>query len=44
MKISDLSDAEFKTLLISLHKELIGYFNIIYKKKNPGINKGYTVK
>ena len=31
MEISNLSDAEFKTLFIRMHKELIGYFNIIKK-------------
>ena len=33
MKISDLSDAEFKTLVIRMHKELIGYFNRIKKTR-----------
>ena len=31
MEISNLSDAEFKTLVIRMLKELIGYFNIIKK-------------
>ena len=31
MKISNLSDAEFKTLVIRMLKELIGYFNSIKK-------------
>ena len=31
MEISNLSDAEFKTLFIRMHKELIGYFNSIKK-------------
>ena len=31
MEISNLSDAEFKTLLIRMLKELIGYFNSIKK-------------
>ena len=39
MEISNLSDVEFKTLLIRMLKELIGYFN---STKNPGRNKGYT--
>ena len=34
MEISNLSDAEFKTLVIRMLKELIGYFNSI--KKNQG--------
>ena len=33
MKISDLSDAEFKTLVIRMHKELTGYFNRIKKTR-----------
>ena len=40
MEISNLSDAEFKTLVIRMLKELIVYFNNI--KKDPGRNKGYT--
>ena len=40
MKISDLSDAEFKTLVIRMCKELTGYFNSI--KKDPGTNEVYT--
>ena len=31
MDISNLSDAEFKTLVIRMLKELIGYFNSIEK-------------
>ena len=31
MEISNLSDAEFKTLVIRMIKELIGYFNSIKK-------------
>ena len=31
MKISNLSDAEFKILVIRMLKELIGYFNSIEK-------------
>ena len=31
MEISNLSDAEFKTLVIRMLKELIGYFNNIKK-------------
>ena len=31
MEISNLSDAEFKTLVIRMLKELIGYFNNIIK-------------
>ena len=37
-EISNLSDAEFKTLIIRIFKELIGYFNSI--KKDPGRNEG----
>ena len=40
MEISNLSDAEFKTLVIRMLKEFIGYFNSI--KKDPGRNEGYT--
>ena len=40
MDISNLSDAEFKTLVIRMLGELIGYFNSI--KKDPGRNEGYT--
>ena len=40
MKISNLSDAKFKTLVIRMLKELIGYSNSI--KKYLGGNKGYT--
>ena len=36
MEISNLSDAEFKTLVIRLVKELTGYFNSIkIKNKKP---------
>ena len=38
MEISNLSDAEFKILLIKMLKELTGYFNSI---KDLGRNKGY---
>ena len=31
MEISNLSEAEFKTLVFRVHKELIGYFNSIKK-------------
>ena len=31
MEISNLSDAEFKTMLIRMLKEIIGYFNSIKK-------------
>ena len=31
MEISNLSDAEFKTLVIKILQELIGYFNSIKK-------------
>ena len=34
MEISNVSDAEFKTLVIRMLKELVGYFNSI--KKDPG--------
>ena len=40
MEISNLSDAEFKTLIIRMLKELIKYFNSI--KKDPGRNESYT--
>ena len=40
MDINKLSDAEFKTLVIRMLKEFIGYFNSI--KKDPGRNEGYT--
>ena len=40
MEISNLSDAEFKTLVIRMLKEFIGYFNSI--KKDPGTNEVYT--
>ena len=33
MEISNLSDAEYKTLVIRMLKELIGYFNSIRKTK-----------
>ena len=39
MEISNLSVAEFKTLVIRRLKELIGYFTTI--KKDPGRNEGY---
>ena len=39
MEISNLSDAEFKTLVIKIHRELIGYFNSIKKTQE---NTGYT--
>ena len=38
MEISNLSDAEFKTLVIRMLKEIIGYCNRI--KKDPGRNDG----
>ena len=31
MEISNISDAEFKTLFFRMHKELIGYFNSLKK-------------
>ena len=40
MKKSNLSDAEFKTLVVNMLKELIGWFSSI--KKDPGRNEGYT--
>ena len=40
MAISNLSNVEFKTLVIRMLKELIQYFNNI--KNDPGRNKGYT--
>ena len=39
MEISNLSDAEFKTLVIRMLKELSEDFNSI---KNPVRSKGYT--
>ena len=39
MEISDLSNAEMKTLVIRILKELTGYFKSI--KKDSGRNKGY---
>ena len=33
MEIRNLSGAEFKTLVIRMHKELIGYFNRIKKTR-----------
>ena len=40
IKVSNLSDAEFKTLVIRMLKELNEDFNSI--KKDPVRNKGYT--
>ena len=40
MEISNLSDAEFKILVIRMLKELSEDFNSI--KKDPVRNKGYT--
>ena len=40
MEISNLSDAEFKPLVIRILKELTGYFNSI--KKDPGRYEVYT--
>ena len=40
MEISNLSDAEFKTLVIRVLKELSENLNSI--KKDPVRNKGYT--
>ena len=37
-EIANLSDAEFKTLVIRMLKEIIGYCNRI--KKDPGRNDG----
>ena len=34
MEISNLSDAQFKTLVIRMLQELIGYFNSIKKQTN----------
>ena len=39
MAISNLSNVEFKTLVIRMLKELIGYVNRI--KTDPGRNEGY---
>ena len=33
MEISNISDAEFKTLIIGMNKEFTGYFNSIKKTK-----------
>ena len=33
MKISNLSDEEFKTLVVKMFKELSGYFNSIKKSQ-----------
>ena len=38
MELSNLSDAQFKTPVIRMLQELIGYFNSI--KKDPGRNEG----
>ena len=40
MAISNLSNAEFKTLVIRMLKELNEYFNSI--KKDPDRNEDYT--
>ena len=40
MEISNLSDAEFKTLVIRMLKELSEELNSI--KRDPARNKGYT--
>ena len=40
MEISNLSDPEFKTLVIRMLKELNEYFNSI--KKDPDRNEDYT--
>ena len=40
MEISNLSDAEFKTLVIRMLKELSEDLNSI--KRHPARNKGYT--
>ena len=40
MEISNLSDAEFKTLVITMLKELSEDLND--NKKDPGRNEGYT--
>ena len=40
MEVSNLSDAEFKTLIITMPKELSEDLSSI--KKNPVRNKGYT--
>ena len=44
MEISNLSDAEFKTLLIRMHKELIGYFNSIKKIQSETKNTRIEIK
>ena len=36
MEISNLSDAEFKALVIRMLKELIGYFNGIKRHREKG--------
>ena len=40
LEISNLSDAEFKILVIRMFQELTGYFNSI--KKDPDRNEGYV--
>ena len=42
MEISNLSDVEFKTLLIRILKELNEDLNIKRHKKGPVRNEGYT--
>ena len=39
MEIMNISDAEFKTLVIRMLQELIGHFNSM--KKTPGRNESY---
>ena len=42
MEISNLSNAEFTTLVIRMLKELSEDLSSIKKKKNPVRNEGYT--
>ena len=42
MEISNLSDAEFKTVLIRMLKVLIGYFNSLKKKPQAEMKVVYT--
>ena len=42
MEISNLSDAEFKTLVISMLQELIPEASLQQHKKDPGRNEGFT--
>ena len=41
MEMTNLSDAEFKTLVISMLQELIPEASLQQHKKDPGRNEGY---